>query len=472
MVTRGTSDPPWKRHGPSNFRKRARRGMTAVLAMFYLALFSALAVGFYAATNTSSQISGNERRGVAALAAAESGMEFIRYSLARVRIPPGTNDAAVAFDRVYADLQAQLNGSANLGGQVVSRQGDVITIPTVFLEDDPDGARFSATLTLTDDTVRVVAAGRSRDMAITRSVRLDYQRRGRSSSIFDCAVASKGRITMRKGSLIGNPSSVMKVMSASPDATALSLNGGAIGDCQGGQLAVISDKSQAALNGTTVHGTNCAPEIREHYLDVTSPPDFPYIDTEYFRQFAVNPYRAGGPHKNILVPANTNPRFNGGDVIQGIMFVESPNTITFRGNATLQGFIVFQNAGDPTQNILDFSGSVNQAPLPAGAEFDPLRAITGYYIAAPTAFVKFWGSFDAVLSGSLICAKFDIGGAATATFNQGSLITLSSGTDSATFEGSKFVKFNGGTGSNAPTSGITYSQFFVPLSGSYRELNQ
>src|SRR5688500_16444283 len=42
-------------------RDGRRRGMTSVLAMLYLMLFSALALGFYAQATTASQLSNNER---------------------------------------------------------------------------------------------------------------------------------------------------------------------------------------------------------------------------------------------------------------------------------------------------------------------------------------------------------------------------------------------------------------------------
>src|SRR5689334_18181538 len=70
--------------------KRRRAGMTSVLAMLYLILFSSLAVGFYAATNTAVQVSSNERHARQAMLSAESGMEFMRLILGNVEIPPNT----------------------------------------------------------------------------------------------------------------------------------------------------------------------------------------------------------------------------------------------------------------------------------------------------------------------------------------------------------------------------------------------
>src|SRR5438128_2135155 len=70
-------------------RPVARRGVAALLAMVFLVLFAAMALGFYAQANMAGQVSGNERRAAEARVAAESGVTFMRYHLASVRIPPG-----------------------------------------------------------------------------------------------------------------------------------------------------------------------------------------------------------------------------------------------------------------------------------------------------------------------------------------------------------------------------------------------
>ena len=53
-----------------------RKGITAVLAMLYMALFSTLALGFYAAVTTSVQVASNEQSQTRAMRAAESGIAW------------------------------------------------------------------------------------------------------------------------------------------------------------------------------------------------------------------------------------------------------------------------------------------------------------------------------------------------------------------------------------------------------------
>src|SRR5947207_14127412 len=88
--------------------QRRRKGMTSLLAMLYLVLISALALGFYASTTVSSQLSNNDDRVARASLASESGMDFMRRQLAKVRIPANTAPTAV-IDKLYQNLQTELN---------------------------------------------------------------------------------------------------------------------------------------------------------------------------------------------------------------------------------------------------------------------------------------------------------------------------------------------------------------------------
>src|SRR4051794_17413250 len=81
------------------------RGFSAMLSMIFLVLFSTLAVGFYAATTTSTQISSNDQRAGLAQLAAESGMDVMRYQLAQIKIPPGT-PSNVIMNTLYTQLSA------------------------------------------------------------------------------------------------------------------------------------------------------------------------------------------------------------------------------------------------------------------------------------------------------------------------------------------------------------------------------
>ena len=83
-------------------------GVAYVLAMLYMLLFTVLGIGFYATASTISvQIAKNDRSAADAQAAAESGMEFVRYQLGQLRIPTDTSDANLCHPRSPASLAAR-----------------------------------------------------------------------------------------------------------------------------------------------------------------------------------------------------------------------------------------------------------------------------------------------------------------------------------------------------------------------------
>src|SRR6476469_6796889 len=88
-----------------------RRGVVSIMAMLYMVIFSVMALGFYAATTTASQVSSNERRAQAALLAAESGTQFLRYHLSALDINAGLT-ADKIFEKVYQQLADRLEPTA------------------------------------------------------------------------------------------------------------------------------------------------------------------------------------------------------------------------------------------------------------------------------------------------------------------------------------------------------------------------
>src|SRR4051812_36501712 len=71
----------------------ARRGIASLLVMLYMVLFAALALGFYAATTMSSQLSRNEQQISEAQLATESGVQFTRFYLGTMDLPSNTTNA-------------------------------------------------------------------------------------------------------------------------------------------------------------------------------------------------------------------------------------------------------------------------------------------------------------------------------------------------------------------------------------------
>src|SRR5882672_3921796 len=106
-----------------------KHGIVAVLAMLFLALFATLALGVYATTVTNAVVANNERSGTISLTAAESGMDFIRYQLSLIKVPPSTPQDQV-FSYVSGQLKTALEGTPNLGSNSVAVSSTSVSIPS------------------------------------------------------------------------------------------------------------------------------------------------------------------------------------------------------------------------------------------------------------------------------------------------------------------------------------------------------
>ena len=467
-----------KQCGTMKARSRSRRrGLTSMLAMMYLVLFGALAVGFYSSVNTSVQIANNQQHSTRALLAAESGLDFIRYHLANVSLPSDVSNPQV-MGELYQDLKAAIDGTANLKPNTISLVGNTIYIPAspdAWVTLDPKfGMAFRLALTESEGNLQVRVSGRAGTTsasAVTtpsgRTIKVDFARADKPTSAFDYAIASKGRINMLSGSVTGyngvSQSTIATIISARETSPAVSISGGAIG----GDISVTAP-NLVSVTGGTVAGASGSDIINNHtkYVDQ---PAFPVFDTSVFQQFITSTYTGGSTLKNARIPKNTNPTFAGGAIIQGVLYVESPNRLTFRGNTIIQGIIVFENAGDPRTNQIDMRGSFNQFPFPSGSEFDRLREISGISIFAPTASMIVSGSVDSTLIGNVMLDSFRNGGSADLTIDKGTLITLNEGNDSSVFDG-KTVKFKSVGKNFKPTHGLKYDKRFIPVATTYQEL--
>jgi Tfp pilus assembly protein PilX len=468
---------------------RNRRGVTSVIAMLFLVLIGTLALGFYSSVTTATALARNDRRTAKALMAAESGIQFMRNRLANVTIPPTTTSANL-LNELGSDLESDPVIAGNLNGAVIQRAGNVITIPFICT-DVAENSGFTVTLTDIGGVGEVVCTVKGRSGKVgnvsTKGVRLDFSRHEIPSTIFDSAVAAKGKIAMTKGAITGIPGvssdAIIKIMSAAESGqTAIYMTGGEIGSINGGELAILADHDTnsdgvadtglAILRGT-VHGVS-NPTTISNNVRVLPTPEFPTVDTTVFTAYATSTYNGAtsGMLKNVRIPAGTNPNFDGNVTIQGILYIESPNTVTFRGNSNMQGFIVFEDAGSSAVNKIDARGNFTYGNLPADAEFDNLRAITGISMLAPKASLVMSGSVDSQIRGNLILGSFYNGGSADVQIEKGSIVTFdaSSTANSATFSG-KTVKFASTGLANPPSMGVTYSSRFLPAKGSYLELN-
>jgi hypothetical protein len=456
-------------------RRRAagRRGVIAVIAMLFLVLFSCLALGFYYSTAVSAQISANERTGQSCQLAAESGLAFLRYQLSAVDVDPTVTPDKM-LEEVSMQLETQMEGTGNLGSGTVyyDSRASVISIPRYPNESiklAPGGPSFRVTMTAGGErvTVKVTGYPGAVPSAQSRVIQTEFVRTNKPSNVFGYAVAGRSKVQVAGAGakVLGSPDEDGSILSTFNGAGAIVTGSGPID----GDLFVVGDKTRVTLGGGSVAGATAATDIRNNHIKVVAAPLFPYIDTTQFKSLAVNTWVSGAsPQKNIRVPANSDPKFKGGDVVNGILYIESPNNVTFTGNATINGIIVFENKGNPSQNTLDFKGNVTPTTIPTTAEFDSVRAAAkGWSIAAPAAAVTMSGSVDGFLDGSLVANSVNLTGSADLHFTKGSIIATG---NSPTLLQGKTVEFAGTGADNMPKTGVRFNAYFLPDLTTYREI--
>jgi hypothetical protein len=463
-----------------------RRGATAVLAMLYLVLFSTLALGFYAATTTAVQVSHNDSQVSRAFLSSESGLDFMRYHLARVSISPYSTDVTTELAN---DLKDRLESTGNMPGLTIGVSGTVINIPAEpnkFIKLDAAGnGGFRATITDWPEQGKVVmkVIGRYGTATVARAIQMDFTRVPKNPSVFDFAVASKGQIQMKKGSVTSldpNKADEASMMSAMSTHPSIQVSGGSIG----GKLTIIKDdpstpaleSASMIMTGGSVGGqTNAAAVIADtNARAIDTPPAFPEFTTDPYSTFTTTTATgAAGTTtlKNVRIPAGTNPTFNGNCTLQGVMFIESPNEVKIQGSMNLNGFIVFEGEGDSSVNRLTISGNLTSGPLPSSSEFDAIRSASGVAILAPTTALTITGSARSMLKGNVITSTFTSDGTAVSEviIDHGTLLTLEESSSSAVFDG-KAIKFNGTGANNLPSVGMGFAAKYDPEPESYEEL--
>jgi hypothetical protein len=231
----------------------------------------------------------------------------------------------------------------------------------------------------------------------------------------------------------------------------------------------------AAVGGTS----NAASIWTDHVHAISDSPEFPVVDTSIFKPYVQRNYVAGGNggvYENMKIPANTNPTFNGGDVVRGVMFIERPNSVKFNGNVQIQGTIVVDtdptatgSAGNLSTNVITFQGNGGTKSgvesLPAQPQFDGLRNLTGSFILAPGFSVNLTGNFGSV-NGSIVGSQITVDGSASLIV-KGTLINVDPNL--------LLVKGNGtvtiaSTGTTNYPSGLRFGSHYFPVPGSYREV--
>jgi hypothetical protein len=410
---------------------KAQKGVAFLMSMIILATLAVWAISICAISGSNLQLAENQRKADGARACAESGHQVMRFWLNRFSVS-GTTEPAQVFAALHTSLQNDLtaNGISNI---TTYYDGSSITTPQVTL-DSAKGQSFAARLTQIDaNSLKVNITGAYR--TVPKDIAINYNFGVRNDTVFDYGVATKGPLHLAGNieleginvsvesdvfiesqnenealSIIGNSQIAGNVKITNPDAYVT---------LQGGQASIGGDTGEAALDHVSVG---------------EKPPEFPMPNPDYFEHYAVNivdsstDTNSDAAFDNIKIVAGTNPVFTGNVILRGILFIETPNVVTFAAGVTITGIIVGDGnlEDDSATNQINLFGTVSSSPvseLPAEEQFAGLHDQTGTFILAPGFHISFGGNFS-TLSGAIAGNGIEFFGDAGGTIN-GTVINYS-----------------------------------------------
>lgn len=450
---------------PALSKHQKRRGFALIVSMIFVLVFSAMAVAMFTTSSTNAQIAGNHRKANIAFANAESGLEVMRFWLSHIKMPSSTPPISY-YETILSDLRADLteNGISHL------HPGYDGSIPAVTLDSDAAGT-FS--VQIQSDAVNlailhVFVTGTYG--GIDRTIRVDYDVAPYVYPIFSFGLATKGPLQFP-----GNPTLVGANASWEADiyiesslsATALLVSGNANFD---GDINISNPIATADFRrDVIIAGEHGDEAIANHVFTGVEAPEFPIPDTDRFRTYATGDVidastdlSKGMTIVNGTILAGTNPTFESSVTIQGILFIEQPNVVTFNRNVNLQGMIVADGELDePAENAINILGNFGTSSYPEGEQFDAIRHEVGSSIIAPGFSASFTGNYSTI-EGVVAVSGVHFSGNANALI-KGSIINYSD--SPAEVEGNVLMTFDRSDSPSVPAGFDTHRILdYVPSS--------
>lgn len=436
-----------------------RRASALIVSMMFVLIFSALAIGMMTMSGTNVQLASNHHNINTAFVAAQSGQDVIRYWLSRVLFSSSTPPASY-FSTIVSELKNDLiaNGVTN-----VSVQNDG-SIGTVML-DSTTGQNFDARIQITSQPtiLQTRVTGHSGD--ITRTITVLFNIQPYVFPIFNFGLATKGPLNFP-----GNPTitavnaaweaDVFVESASNPMAVLVSGNTNFDGNINIGNPAANVDFQGDVL----IAGDHGQTAIDNHVSIGMDSPEFPVPDVDRFRAYATGPVVDGSTDlskgmtlTNATIKAGTNPVFQGTVTVQEVLFIESPNKVTFGRNVALQGVMVADGDvinPDPASRRIDILGNFASQPYPNDPQFDAIRNEIGTSIIAPGFFMTFGGNFS-TLEGVVAVSGVHFSGNVNAQI-KGSIINYSN--SPTVVEGNATMNFDRAGGTKIPAGFDLYRE--------------
>ncbi len=428
-----------------------------VVTMIFLVMVSMLAVALASISTGNLQCSHNQHQASGAYCAALSGNEVMRSVLSGLADDPD-------FDSSPSNFMSSLASycGSNLPGSASLSDPNCVEITSMGMTDQ---ASFTAKITkvILDEEngewgLQVDVTGQyqlsSSSYQFAKTVRTVYAVTAGSSSapttFFEGAIASKGGVNVTGNAKIlgyNDHSEANVYIEADTCPSSLYIDGSS---AIGGTVSIVNnDPTMVTLSGAISINEDSIPTwwssrwggpFDDDNVDVLTschisigvdPIEFPVPNPTAYESLAPTSGTeisgdqsntekdnvklvgsiSGGPYtiNNIYIPANTNPSIGGLYTLNGIIYIEQPNIVTFGGSINLNGVIIaagdYENP-DPANNRIVISGDASNngvESLDTGSSlFAGLAMAEGVAILAPGFFVNIGASYDAV-NGGIAC---------------------------------------------------------------------
>ena len=412
-----------------NVKRRKRAGTVLIISLIFVLIFSTLAVSLATISANNVQIASNHHKSNAALAAAYSGLEILRYHVAQISIP-GTTAAEDRLQATTTALQSYFtsDGITNVSASY-NGSSTTMTIPAVTLNSTNNQNFTVALIALSGTVMQADITGNA--YQLSKTIRVNFDIEDVANNVFDYGVATKGPLLLEgdvdlEGASVAVEASVYIESASSIEALSISGNSQISGD-------VSISNPDAIVNllgdGASIGGETGEDAINNHVETGVEPPDFPQPVPSYFVQYIDGVIDMNTTtFENVRIPAGTNPTFSSDVTLRGIIFIETPNIVRFSGSADITGIIVGDGdwTDDSATNSITFTGNVQSNPisaLPMEEKFDGIRDESGTFVMAPGFSISLGGNFN-TLNGTIAANGIEFAGNAGGTI-EGSVINYS-----------------------------------------------
>jgi hypothetical protein len=404
-----------------------------LLSIIILAIGSSLTVTLACLANTNLQNANDLHSANNARTTAESGLEIMQFLMRDINLG-GVGDTGT--ERINALWNYMRTKATNEGMTSVNLTAyPTASTPYIFLSPVILGSNsneffYGYLFAKTNEVIRMYVMGYSN--SILRTVYVEYDLVETAHTAFDYGMATKGPLKLQGNILLTGVNISVEsnaYIESMSDILALEMQNSQIA----GHVKIVNPMGMVDLSGgqASIGGETGADALNHVSIGVEAA-SFPTPNPTVFKSYATTDFTAssttGGVIENVLVKAGTNPKFSGTTTIRGVMYIEQPNVVEFKGGVDITGLIVAEGDlhDDSETNKIIFGGSVDStsvSELPADAKYSGLHDETGTFIMAPGFSLSFGGSFG-TLSGAIVGNGIEFFGSAGGII-QGSVINYS-----------------------------------------------